>query len=258
MSRNSSSGGSGFGALVLLGIVWVIVSLILRYIGPILGLLAIAAAIYGARAIVRDNRRRRQDYDDYCAEVAAKADKQDEWVRQGDMRGVFGPDAADLMDYVRDDGTVTAPNRPVKAVPTVPPLTRARQAAPAALVAGGVGAALLLAQIPGVGLDDSRSTRSSTSRTPYPTYSRTTTPAWETPAPTRTPTMETTTVYVVPPAPPQTSTVMPIAPLIPSEGGVYYRSCAAARADGHSDILAGAPGYRPGLDRDGDGVACES
>ena len=96
MSRNSSSGGSGFGALVLLGIVGVIVSLILRYIGPILGLLAIAAAIYGARAIVRDNRRRRQDYDDYCAEVAAKADKQDEWVRQGDMRGVFGPDAADL------------------------------------------------------------------------------------------------------------------------------------------------------------------
>ena len=189
MSRNSSSGGSGFGVLVLLGIVGVIVSLILRYIGPILGLLAIAAAIYGARAIVRDNRRRRQDYDDYCAEVAAKADKQDEWVRQGDMRGVFGPDAADLMDYVRDDGTVTAPNRPVKAVPTVPPLTRARQAAPAALVAGGVGAALLLAQIPGVGSDDSRSTRSSTSRTPYPTYSRTTTPAWETPAPTRTPTM---------------------------------------------------------------------
>lgn len=283
MSRSSSSNGSAFGVLVLLGIVVWIVTLILRYIGPILGLLAIAASIYGARALLRDNRRRKEEYDEYCARVAAKADKQDEWVRQGDMRGVFGPDAADLMDYVRDDGTVTPPKRPVTAEPAVPPLTRARQAAPAALVAGGVGAALLLAQIPGVGSEDSSSTRSSTtsSRTPYPTYSRTTTPTWETPTttydpttyptttappttsysptPTWTPTPETTTVYVPLPPPQQTSTAVPIVPFMPSTGDdVYYRSCAAARADGRSNIPAGAPGYRPGLDRDGDGVACES
>lgn len=273
MSRGSSSGGSAFGVLVLLGIVLWIVSLILRYIGPILGLLAIAASIYGARALLRDNLRRKEEYDEYCAQVAATADKQNDWVRQGDMRGVFGPDAADLMDYVRDDGTVTPPARPVTAVPVVPPLTRARQAAPAALVAGGVGAALLLAQIPGVGSDDSSSTRSSTtsSRTSYPTYSPTTTPTWETPvttyypttsaAPTTSysPTPETTTVYVPVPPPQQTSTAVPIVPFMPSTGGdVYYRSCAAARADGRSNIPAGAPGYRPGLDRDGDGFACES
>lgn len=38
---------------------------------------------------------------------------------------------------------------------------------------------------------------------------------------------------------------------------VYYRSCAEARAAGAAPIYRGQPGYRPGLDRDGDGVACE-
>lgn len=273
MSRNSSSGGSAFGVLIVLAVIVWIVSIILRYIGPILGLLAIAASIYGARAILRENRRRKQEYADYCAGVAATAEQQDEWARQGDPRGVFGPDAADLMDYVRDDGTVTVPRRPVTAAPVPQPLTRARQAAAPALVAGGVGVAMLLAQIDGVGSDSSptRSTPSSTTPSPYPTW--TTTPTWtpstttERPIPTTTvpttsaaptPTTETTTVYVLPPAAPEPSTAVPIAPLAPSRGDVYYRSCAAAHADGRSNIPIGSPGYRPGLDRDGDGVACES
>ena len=41
-------------------------------------------------------------------------------------------------------------------------------------------------------------------------------------------------------------------------GNVYYSSCAAARADGKRNIKRGQPGYRPALDRDNDGVACES
>lgn len=258
MSRSSSSNGSAFGVLVVLAVIVWIVSIILRYIGPILGLLVIAASIYGARAVLRDNRRIRDEYADYCAKVAATADKQDQWVRQGDMRGVFGPDTADLMDYVRDDGSVTPPKRPVRAAPAPQPLSRARQAAVPGLVAGGVGVAMLLAQIPGVGSDSSSTKSTTTSRSPYPTYSPTTPPTWQTPTPTWTPTPETTTVYVVPPAPPQTSTALPIAPLVPSGDDVFYRSCAAARADGRSNIPAGAPGYRPGLDRDGDGFACES
>ncbi|GGQ93021.1 excalibur calcium-binding domain-containing protein [Deinococcus ruber] len=39
---------------------------------------------------------------------------------------------------------------------------------------------------------------------------------------------------------------------------VYYASCAAARAAGVTPIRRGQPGYRAGLDGDGDGVACES
>lgn len=38
---------------------------------------------------------------------------------------------------------------------------------------------------------------------------------------------------------------------------VYYKNCAAARAAGAAPILQGQPGYRPALDRDGDGIACE-
>lgn len=38
---------------------------------------------------------------------------------------------------------------------------------------------------------------------------------------------------------------------------VYYANCDAARAAGAAPIQRGEPGYRAGLDRDGDGIACE-
>jgi hypothetical protein len=38
---------------------------------------------------------------------------------------------------------------------------------------------------------------------------------------------------------------------------VYYKNCSEARAAGVTPIYQGQPGYRPGLDRDGDGIACE-
>jgi hypothetical protein len=38
---------------------------------------------------------------------------------------------------------------------------------------------------------------------------------------------------------------------------VYYANCAAAKAAGVAPLYRGDPGYRSGLDRDGDGVACE-
>jgi len=37
----------------------------------------------------------------------------------------------------------------------------------------------------------------------------------------------------------------------------HYGSCAAVRAAGVAPLRRGDPGYRPGLDRDHDGVACE-
>lgn len=53
---------------------------------------------------------------------------------------------------------------------------------------------------------------------------------------------------VVTPAP-------PVQPAPPTE--VYYANCAAVRAAGAAPLYRGQPGYRSGLDRDGDGVACE-
>lgn len=41
------------------------------------------------------------------------------------------------------------------------------------------------------------------------------------------------------------------------EEDVYYRNCTEAREAGVTPILRGEPGYRKGLDRDGDGRACD-
>lgn len=56
-----------------------------------------------------------------------------------------------------------------------------------------------------------------------------------------------------PPAPPRTTP--PPAPEPPAD--VYYANCAAAWAAGAAPLTRGDPGYRPGLDGDGDGRACE-
>ena len=41
------------------------------------------------------------------------------------------------------------------------------------------------------------------------------------------------------------------------EASVYYRGCNEARAAGVTPIYRGQPGYRPGMDGDSDGIACE-
>jgi hypothetical protein len=43
----------------------------------------------------------------------------------------------------------------------------------------------------------------------------------------------------------------------PVEPEVYYKNCSSARAAGAAPVYAGDPGYRPALDRDGDGIGCE-
>jgi len=43
-----------------------------------------------------------------------------------------------------------------------------------------------------------------------------------------------------------------------SSGAAYYPNCSSARAAGAAPLYAGEPGYSSDLDRDGDGVACES
>jgi hypothetical protein len=39
---------------------------------------------------------------------------------------------------------------------------------------------------------------------------------------------------------------------------VYYQNCTAAKAAGAAPVLVGQPGYGKHLDRDGDGIGCES
>lgn len=39
---------------------------------------------------------------------------------------------------------------------------------------------------------------------------------------------------------------------------LWFANCTEARAAGYSNIQRGQPGYAPKLDRDNDGIACES
>lgn len=79
------------------------------------------------------------------------------------------------------------------------------------------------------------------------------------------PPVPTTTQYVPAPAPAYVAEPEPVfippAPLVavpdvPSS--VYYANCTAVRAAGAAPIYVGEPGYSSKLDRDGDGVACET
>jgi hypothetical protein len=59
--------------------------------------------------------------------------------------------------------------------------------------------------------------------------------------------------------PTTTPTPAPTTPptVLPAGSAPYYANCEEARAAGAAPITAGQPGYRPELDRDSDGVACE-
>ncbi|MCE0768359.1 excalibur calcium-binding domain-containing protein [Pseudonocardia kujensis] len=60
-------------------------------------------------------------------------------------------------------------------------------------------------------------------------------------------------------AAPAPAAAAPAAPAPASSGSsAYYANCSAARAAGAAPLYRGEAGYRSGLDRDGDGVACES
>src|SRR5215475_5140854 len=84
-----------------------------------------------------------------------------------------------------------------------------------------------------------------TTAAPAPTTevaaAQTTTAQTTTAAPTRSPT------------PTRTAAARPKPP--PAEP--YYHNCTAARAAGAAPIRRGEPGYRPALDADNDGIACE-
>ncbi|MGX7678348.1 excalibur calcium-binding domain-containing protein [Jatrophihabitans sp. DSM 45814] len=73
-----------------------------------------------------------------------------------------------------------------------------------------------------------------------------------TPAPTSQPRVASppTTSKPAPPVQPTTAA--------PPPTDVYYANCAAVRAAGKAPLHTGDPGYRSGLDRDSDGVACEN
>ena len=56
---------------------------------------------------------------------------------------------------------------------------------------------------------------------------------------------------------PLPSQPLPVQPVAAIPGAALYANCAAARAAGAAPLRRGQPGYRPALDGDSDGVACQ-
>lgn len=55
-----------------------------------------------------------------------------------------------------------------------------------------------------------------------------------------------------------TASVLGITAGTASATGITYANCDAVRAAGKAPLLKGQPGYSADLDRDGDGIACET
>ena len=146
--------------------------------------------------------------------------------------------------------------------------------ATAGVLAGALAGALLLTgcsssvrapkPVPSASSSTSVSASPSVSATPSssPTPSASATPS-ESPTPTVTPSPVPTTEAPVQapsaeaPAAPVSEAPAQQVQQAPARSSVYYETCADARAAGAAPLHRGEPGYRPGLDKDGDGVACE-
>jgi hypothetical protein len=99
------------GAMQLIGLL-VAAALVVKLWPWIVGIIAvIVAAVWARRAADRlagriEAKRRR------LAELAARADQQHAWVMEGDDRGIYGPQGAELMHFIE---------RPPQAAPTTEP-----------------------------------------------------------------------------------------------------------------------------------------
>jgi hypothetical protein len=110
MSRRHRSGSGGGGFAGLIGVLF-IVGLIIKFIWWIIGAAALVGLFYLVRAMLRANARQRATLAQRMNELAARADQQHNWVMQGDDRGIYGPQGADLMHYIEQPGAVALPTQ---------------------------------------------------------------------------------------------------------------------------------------------------
>ena len=105
------------------------------------------------------------------------------------------------------------------------------------------------------------------SPTPTPTPTPTPSPSPTTQAPTSEPPIQPLMQESEPTSEPEPTTeeetqagggaAAPAPAPEPKQEITYYDNCTAARAAGAAPLYQGEPGYRPALDRDKDGIACE-
>lgn len=107
--------------------------------------------------------------------------------------------------------------------------------------------------------DTTASTSSTTSSTTAPPPAATATAADPTTPDPTTPDPTTADPSTADPTTADSTTAAATTPAADAGTGnsSYYRNCAAAKAACAAPLYRGQPGYRPGLDRDSDGIACE-
>jgi len=83
----------------LLGLL-LLLAIIIKFIWWIVGAAALIGLFFIGRAIVRWYSKRSAAYARYWDGLAARADQQHNWVLQGDDRGIYGIEGAQLMHYL--------------------------------------------------------------------------------------------------------------------------------------------------------------
>jgi hypothetical protein len=97
MSKSNASSGGGFGVLFGLAlIIWIIVKLIWW----IVGVAVLVGLSFLVSAIVRESNKRADLRAAHRVAVCIRADQQHNWVLQGDDRGIYGPQGAELMHFI--------------------------------------------------------------------------------------------------------------------------------------------------------------
>lgn len=262
MARKRRSRSSAVTAVVGVVVVLALVGLMVKHAWLLLGIAVFGGSVVLAGAICRDNRQRSNEYSRFCSLIAAEADQQNDWVMQGDDRGVYGPQGIELMRFIASDEstsrmqfrepvspTHTRSGRgpssgecPPGVISSTPPrpLSRKRRSLPAVVVGGGATALVLLSPIV-TGPDQPSSPPAN-----HPPRS----------VPVVNPPKER---FVPPPSEPSASLLPPpvAVPVVPPARGTPYRSCEEAAADGRVNIPSNDPAYNSNLDRNSNGLACE-
>jgi hypothetical protein len=77
-----------------------LIGFIIKFIWWILGAAALVGLFFLGRAIVRWCSKRSAEYARYWEGLAARADQQHNWVLQGDDRGIYGAEGAELVHHL--------------------------------------------------------------------------------------------------------------------------------------------------------------
>lgn len=99
-----SSRGSLSGGFVTAFFVLVVIGMIIKYIWWILGGLAIGATVFIIRSLIQTHLESAAERHRCHAAIAMRADRQHQWVLDGDVRGIYGPEGAEVMRYIERDG----------------------------------------------------------------------------------------------------------------------------------------------------------